>query len=112
MLLDCCYIFRPPKSKHIIGDPPIIALILNKPAPKHIIGDPFNNGGATLHQENKPLQSRIALELVLALLVLVGLVRRLLLLVMVLVLRQLASFKGGCIGDYTGDYCRGYEGGC
>ena len=36
-------IFRPPKSRLIIGDLPIIALSLNKPAPKHTIRDPDNN---------------------------------------------------------------------
>ena len=41
------YIFRPPKSKHIIGGLAIIALILNRQAPKLIIGDTFNKGGPT-----------------------------------------------------------------
>ena len=42
------YIFRAPKSKHIVGGLAIIALILSRQAPKLIIGDRFNKGGPTL----------------------------------------------------------------
>ena len=48
-MINPFYISRPPKSKLIIGNVPIIALILNMRAPKLIIGDPFNKGGPTLN---------------------------------------------------------------